>query len=347
VSTLAAQSPDLILEMWQPSCSIEKLKARAEFYAQIRAFFYKRNVLEVETPLLSISTATDPHLESICALVKTQMDQVEQNYFLHTSPEFPMKRLLASGSGSIYQICKTFRNGETGSRHNPEFTMLEWYRPGFSLDDLMSEVESLIYETLAPKFTLSRGIEKLTYRESFLRYLSIDPFEIADADLEIKARELTAYAGPDMVRDDYLNLLLSICIEPQLGKITSDKKNHLSPVFLYEYPPSQASLAQVSISKEGISVAQRFELYIDGLELANGYFELTDPKEQVNRFEQDNAERRHLNLPEIPFDINLISALKKGLPACAGVALGLDRLLMVRERAQSISEVLAFPIERA
>jgi len=334
--------------MWQPSCSIEKLKARAELYAQVRAFFYRRKVLEVETPLLSISTATDPHLESICAQVKIQMDQTAQNYFLHTSPEFPMKRLLASGSGPIYQICKTFRNGETGARHNPEFTMLEWYRPGFSLDDLMSEVESLIYETLAPKFTLSHRIEKLTYRESFQRYLSIDPFEIADADLAHHARKLTGYAGPDMARDDYLNLLLSICIEPQLGK-AADKgnKNQLNPVFLYEYPPSQASLAQVSISKEGIFVAQRFELYIDGLELANGYFELTDPKEQVHRFENDNIERLNLGLPKIPMDNNLITALEAGLPACAGVALGLDRLLMVKEQAQSISEVLAFPIDRA
>jgi len=319
------------MSAWRASCSQSNLKARAALYTQIRAFFVARDVLEVETPLLSVSTATDPQLESIQAQVKTHIGREEKPYYLQTSPEFPMKRLLASGSGAIY---KTFRNGETGRKHNPEFTMLEWYRPGFSLEDLMLELELLTTEILG-----AAKAERLSYRDAFLRYVDIDPFKISDNKLALRAQELTEYYGPKMSRDDYLNLILSICIEPNLGVER--------PLFLYEYPPSQASLAQVSLSSQGDSVAQRFELYIQGIELANGYFELTDPDEQAKRFVQDNLERSQIDLPEIPPDEHLIAAMTHGLPACSGVAVGLDRMLMLKVGAESIDEVLSFPITRA
>jgi len=319
---------------WRATCSQSNLKARAELYAQVRAFFFARDVLEVETPLLSVATATDPQLESISALVRTTMGAAAENFYLHTSPEFPMKRLLASGSGAIYQICKTFRNGESGRKHNPEFTMLEWYRPGFSLADLMQELESLMSQILSPI-----SAERLSYRDAFLRYVQVDPFEISDEKLALKAKALAAYDGPDMSRDDYLNLILSICIEPYLGLGRA--------CFLYEYPPSQASLAQVSLSATGHLVAQRFELYIQGMELANGYYELTDAQEQARRFEQDNCERQALNLPTVPPDENLLAAMQSGLPACAGLALGLDRVLMLKTGASSIDDVLSFPIAKA
>jgi len=321
------------MSTWRPSCSQSNLKARAALFALIRAFFVARDVLEVETPLLSVSTATDPQLESIQAQVKIHIGLEAKPYYLQTSPEFPMKRLLASGSGAIYQICKTFRNGETGRKHNPEFTMLEWYRPGFSLTDLMQELEQLTTELLG-----AAEAERLSYRDAFLRYVDIDPFDITDGELEVRAQKLAAYSGPKMSRDDYLNLILSICIEPNLGQSR--------PCFLYEYPPSQASLAQVNLSSLGVPVAQRFELYIQGMELANGYFELTDADEQAKRFAKDNRERGQIDLPKIPPDKYLITAMKHGLPACSGVAVGLDRMLMLKVGAQSIDEVLTFPIGR-
>jgi len=325
--------------MWQSSCAIEKIKARAAMYAQLRAFFFQRNILEVETPILSRSTATDPQLESISAQLRIQAGQEFLNYYLHTSPEFPMKRLLASGTGAIYQICKTFRNGETGTRHNPEFSMLEWYRPDFSITQLMDEVAALVSGVLGPI-----SVTQLSYQHAFKRYLSIDPFEVSDQDLALLSKKLTHYDGPVLMRDDYLNLLLSHSIEPHLGVDVAGK---ICPVFLTEYPPSQSSLAQVITNGEGIKVAQRFELYIQGLELANGYFELTDATEQEARFEADNAERKALGLPEIPLDRHLLEAMVSGLPVCSGVAMGLDRLLMIKEKARSIKEVLNFPIERA
>ncbi|MFT7374158.1 MAG: lysyl-tRNA synthetase class 2 [Oleiphilaceae bacterium] len=319
---------------WRASCSQSNLKARAALYTLIRAFFVARDVLEVETPLLSVATATDPQLESVQAQVKIHLGLEAQPYYLQTSPEFPMKRLLASGSGAIYQICKTFRNGETGRKHNPEFTMLEWYRPGFELKDLMQELELLTTELLG-----TTEAERLSYRDAFLYHVGIDPFTITDDELALQAPKLADYCGPEMSRDDYLNLILSICIEPKLG---IDR-----PCFLYEYPPSQASLAQVSLSAHGEPVAQRFELYIQGMELANGYFELTDSDEQTKRFAQDNRERSQLGLPAIPPDERLIAAMKHGLPACSGVAVGLDRILMLKVGASAIEEVLSFSITRA
>ncbi len=334
------------LPQWKPSCSLEAMKARAEVYASIRAFFYDRNVLEVETPLLSKSTASDPFLASVPVSLTISNGLAAQPYFLHTSPEFPMKRLLAAGSGSIYQLCKTFRNAETGLRHNPEFTMLEWYRPGFDMNQLMDEVSELVSDVLK---TPALKAEKLSYREAFLRYLDIDPFLASDEELMALAKDKTGYTvspemSSDSSRDDYLNLLLSICIEPKLGL---NEQGEMEPVFLHGYPPSQASLAKLKRDAFGQEIAERFELYIKGLEIANGYFELTDTDEQRWRFEQDNNQRKSLGLDLIPLDENLLAALNEGMPSCSGVALGVDRLLMVKLKASSIGEVISFPISRA
>lgn len=315
---------------WQPACSLEALKARAVCNAQIRAFFLARSVLEVETPIMNASTATDPQLASIHALA----DQTASPLYLHTSPEFPMKRLLAAGSGDIYQLCKTFRRAEQGTRHNPEFTMLEWYRLDFSLEDLMQEVADLALEVLKQPFE----IEMLSYHEAFEHHLGINPFTVCIENLFDLCALHCAYSANDLSRDDALNLLLASCIEPKLGQ---DRMT-----FLHSYPASQASLAQVYEDGSGHRVAKRFELYMDGLELANGYQELTDPFEQRRRFIADNAERSALDLEQIPLDEYFLQALEHGMPACAGVALGVDRLLMVQARTKKISDVLAFPVDR-
>ena len=331
---------------WKPSCSLDAIKARAEMYISLRAFFYERHILEVETPLLSQSTATDPFLDSIPASVKVAHGVDSRSYYLHTSPEFPMKRLLASGSGPIYQLCKTFRNAEVGERHNPEFTMLEWYRPGFDMSQLMHEVEELVARLLNKP---SKSPKKISYRDVFLTYLNVDPFLISDSDLEALALEKTGYSevsqnGFGINRDNYLNVLLSICIEPFLGK---DEDGQVNSVFLYGYPPSQASLAKLRCDEYGQQVAERFELYINGLEIANGYFELTDSKEQRRRFQIDNRQREELGLSNIPLDENLLRALEEGIPNCSGVALGIDRLLMIKLETSSIEDVISFPITRA
>jgi lysyl-tRNA synthetase class 2 len=331
---------------WRPACELSAIKARAQVYADIRAFFAERSVLEVETPLLSASTATDPFLASIPACVRSAAGLAGRQFYLHTSPEFPMKRLLAAGSGAIYQICKTFRDGESGRRHNPEFTMLEWYRPGFTLEQLMNEVAELVNLVLHEH---QSDVHPISYREAFQQYLNIDPFTIADNHLQDLAYAKTGFSvsAQETImtsRDDYLNLLLSHCIEPNLGRSDNGK-----PVlcFLHAYPASQASLAKVTRDEMGQLVAERFELYINGLEIANGYFELTDASEQMQRFEQDNRQREKLKLPRIPVDTRFLAALESGMPECSGVALGVDRLLMIKQQAYTLDEVMSFPIDRA
>jgi lysyl-tRNA synthetase class 2 len=303
-------------------------------YRDIRDFFCSRAVLEVETPILGRSTATDPFLASIPTAVTASPGETPQKFYLHTSPEFPMKRLVTAGSGAIYQIVKAFRDGESSRKHNPEFTLLEWYQPGYQLDDLMAEVE-----LLTEKLTGLGKASRRSYRQAFLDILELDPFTVADQNLRQVAQQVCGFSGMvnDLSRDDLLNLILGHCIEPHLGQG--------GPEFLYHYPPSQASLAKLTQS-DGCLVAERFELYIRGLEIANGYHELTDAREQRQRFEGDNRQRRSLSLPEIPPDENLIAALQAGMPSCSGVALGLDRLLMIIQGVDSIQKVLAFPIDR-
>ncbi|MDX1453173.1 MAG: EF-P lysine aminoacylase EpmA [Oleiphilaceae bacterium] len=318
---------------WRPSANLQILKARAALYAQIRAFFAQRNVLEVETPILNRSTASEPLLASIGAQVRMHEQGGHEKLYLHTSPEYPMKRLLAAGAGAIFQICKTFRDGETGRRHNPEFTMLEWYRPGFALHDLMGEVSDLLVGVLQ-----CQPPQVSTYRQVFEQHVGIDPFTASLRLLNEQARKLAAYEGPELERDAALDLLMACVIEPRLGLN--------APLFVTEYPPTQASLARVIQDAQGQAVAARFELYIQGVELANAYWELCDATEQRARFEQDNLQRRAMGLPEIPLDEHLLAAMEAGLPECSGVALGIDRLLMIQQGANSLEEVLAFPIER-
>jgi len=324
---------------WQPVAKLDVLKLRARILERIRAFFSERAVLEVETPVFSSAAATDPALSSFTTHYTGPLFPRGHNFYCHTSPEFPMKRLLAAGSGSIYQICKVFRNGESGRFHNPEFTLLEWYRVGFDYRQLMDEAAVLVTEILAGHRTLATP-EKLTYHEAFERHCGIDPHS---ADNRTLARAVTRHGiqtdldigheDPDVLRD----LLLTHVIETNLGRgqIT----------LLYDYPASQAALARVRPGRP--PVAERFELYLDGLELANGFHELTDTGEQHRRFENDLQRRKASGLPAVPSDARLLSALRAGLPECAGVALGIDRLAMLASGAKTIREVIAFPADCA
>ncbi len=312
---------------WQPACPMDVLAKRAEMLRQIRLFFADRHVMEVDTPLLCSTTATDPHLASIAVPLPEGGTR-----FLQTSPEFPMKRLLAAGSGAIYQIAHAFRQGERGQRHNPEFSMLEWYRPGMSEFDLMDEVEALVAVA-----GVKLPVHRYSYQALFQTFAGLDPFAETDARLTRQAMALSGLSESDVTdRDVALDVILTHGIEPEI--------NALGLVFVYHFPASQAALAKVT-EVAGLRVAQRFELYVRGMELANGYNELVDGDEQQARFEMDVARRSTLGLPPVPVDERLCSALRAGLPACAGVAMGLDRLLMAVADASRIEDVLAFPFE--
>ncbi|MEE4661065.1 MAG: EF-P lysine aminoacylase EpmA [Halieaceae bacterium] len=309
-----------MIEHWRPSASLEALRARAALLAQVRQFFQTRGVLEVETPLLCQYTVTDPNLTPVASGTR----------WLQTSPEYAMKRLLAAGSGPIYQVCKAFRAGEAGPRHNPEFTLLEWYRPDFDLTALMDETADLVSAVLG-----ERPRETLSYRDLFLRYLDIDPLTAPTEDLARLARAHVDYGGADEARDTWLDLLMSHVLEPRLQGIS----------LVHSYPRSQAALAVVE-DADGQPVARRFELYVDGMELANGYLELTDATEQRARFERDNAALQAAGEPPRALDEALLAALEAGLPACAGVALGLDRLLALKLGESSLARVLSFDWSR-
>lgn len=310
---------------WQPTASLENIKLRAQLYAKIRAFFAERNILEVETPLLCQHTVTDPNIESFAVFTPTPTP----TYYLQTSPEYAMKRLLAAGSGSIYQICKSFRRGETGRQHNPEFTILEWYRIGFTHHDLMDEINLFLQFTVNAK-----PAGKISYQNLFCQYLNIDPFAITLTELKKIIAEKNIHIDTQyMDHDTALQILLSHLIEPKLGIN--------APLFLYDFPPSQAALSKIRQGHP--TVAERFELYINGVEIANGFHELTDPAEQENRFQKNQQDRKKNNqtIPEI--DYYFLEALKSGLPNCAGVAIGLDRLLMHYASTKQIDDVICFP----
>lgn len=320
---------------WRPSACSRALHARATLYQRIRAYFAAAGVLEVETPIASRAAATDPALASL-RTVCAGCGREPVPLWLHTSPEFPMKRLLAAGSGAIYQICKVFRDGERGRLHHPEFTLLEWYRPGWGYRRLMDEVADLV------RYVLDRpqlAVETVTYRELFRTRLGVDPFRCTARGLEQAARAqgLSGCDALDLDRDGWLDLLLTHRIEAELGR------GRLT--FLHEYPPSQAALAR--IRSDGEPVAERFELYLEGMELANGFHELTDAAEQRWRFTRDLAERARSGQPRPPLDERFLQALEAGMPDASGVALGLDRLLMAATGSEHIDQVLAFPLERA
>lgn len=321
-------------EQWRPSAQIEQLRSRAKIMQQIRAFFAKRDVLEVETPIMSQAAVTDIHLQTF----KTQF--VGPGYakpvdlYLMTSPEFHMKRLLAAGSGCIYQICQAFRNEEAGRFHNPEFAILEWYRVGFDLYQLMDEMDELLQMVLATP----KG-EMMTYQEAFINSLGICPLESSMSELKQLAVQLNLanIAEQEEDRDTLLELLFSVGVEPKIGQER--------PAFVYNFPASQAALAK--INPEDSRVAERFEAYYKGIELSNGFHELADGPEQLIRFKQDNAKRAEMNLASQPIDMNFIAALDAGFPDCSGVALGLDRLIMLALQGETIADVMTFPVDRA
>ena len=317
---------------WQPTATMGTLRERARLIATVRAFFAARDIWEVETPVLGQGGSTDVHLVSLSSLART--DKGQRKLWLQTSPEFHMKRLLAADSGPIFQLAKSFRDGEVGARHNIEFTMLEWYRPGFTLAQLIEETTALVAHVLPQ----SPGpVVYYRYRELFHRHLEVDPFTTSLDTLRTLAAQrghMSAQALAEEGRDTCLDLLMGMVIEPTLGQ------QELSVVV--DYPASQAALARRHQDADGEWVASRFELYLNGIELANGYDELTDAEEQRQRFDADNAERRRLGLPEVDVDAHLLAALEQGLPASSGVALGLDRLIQLALGKARLEEVLAF-----
>lgn len=313
-----------------PSAKVQTLRARAGILATIRQFFADGGVLEVETPLLSQATVTDPYVIAIPALSKIgEQDHVR---YLQTSPEYAMKRLLAAGSGSIYQICKAFRQGDIGKYHNPEFTLLEWYRVGFDHHALMNDMDALLQLILK-----TEAAERISYAQIFESIVTINPHEASIEELMKVAKSRVSFEGQLNNRNAWLELLFTHCILPQMGQ---DR-----PIFIYDFPVSQAALAKIRPGNP--PVASRFEVYYRGIELANGFHELQDATEQRKRFENDLAYRVMNQIPPVPLDENLLAALTQGLPDCAGVALGLDRLMMLALQASHISDVLSFDFYRA
>ncbi|MDD1781507.1 elongation factor P--(R)-beta-lysine ligase [Enterovibrio sp. ZSDZ35] len=318
-------------QAWRPTADIETLKQRARLTGAIRQFFAERDVLEVDTPSMSQATVTDIHLHTFnTAFVGPGFADGIPLYMM-TSPEFHMKRLLAAGSGAIYQINKAFRNEEAGRNHNPEFTMLEWYRPGFDHHALMDEMDALLQMVLGVNSS-----ERMTYQEAFIKVLGVCPLEGSMDELKVAAAPLglSDIADPEEDRDTLLQLLFSVGVEAEIGRDV--------PAFVYNFPASQAALARVC--EDDKRVAARFEVYFKGIELANGFYELDNADEQLARFEEDNRKREKMGLKAQPIDHHLIEAIRHGLPDCAGVALGIDRLIMLALGKTHIDEVIAFPV---
>ncbi len=321
---------------WRPSASRKALLARAAMLAALRDFFAGAGVLEVETPIASRCAGSDPALDSLVTRWHWGSDSAGQPLYLHTSPEFPMKRLVAAGVGPIYQICKVFRDGERGRLHHPEFSLLEWYRPGWDYQRLMDEVAAVVRVVLGRP---DLPTERVTYRRLFSERLGIDPWTAGCDDLRVRAAALGIpdAAALDLDRDGWLDLLLTHCLQGQLGcgRLT----------FLCDYPPSQAALAR--LRQDEVEVAERFELYLEGVELANGFQELTDAAAQRARLQSDLETRCLQGRVTPPIDTAFLAALAAGMPETSGVALGLDRLLMAVLNVRQIDAVLAFPVERA
>ncbi|MCB1864751.1 MAG: EF-P lysine aminoacylase GenX [Chromatiales bacterium] len=310
---------------WRPACSVAALRRRAILLAAIREFFAGRDVLEVDTPILSRAGNPDPNIEP----VRTSPGAGLSALCLATSPEFAMKRLLAAGSGAIYQIAHAFRAGERGRWHNPEFSILEWYRPGFSVEDLVGEIDALL--DAVGLTSVAGPMRRIEYRDAFVTALDVDPLS---ASLGQLAR-LAPQQDFGQERETWLDYLFSHRVQPTLA----------GRVCVSHWPASQAALARLVPGRP--ELAERFEIFVDGLELANGFHELADAAEQRRRFESDRARRAGNGQPDIALDEALLAALGDGFPDCSGVALGLDRLLVLLSGAKSLDDVLAFPIERA
>ncbi len=305
---------------WEPSATIDVMKLRAQVNAQIRTFFQTRNVIEVETPIANPYAVTDQYIDSIAT---------DNGRFLHTSPEYAMKRLLAFYKCDLYQLCKVFRANETGSFHHSEFTMLEWYRIGVNYKDLMKEVAELISFLVSNYFELLENTF-ISYRDIFKKYAGIDFQTATQADYIQVFADHSIGLNSFISMDQYQELILDQIIMPKM------KKQRIT--FVYDFPAEQAALAK--LNQQGF--AERFELYFGGVELANGFQELTDAQQQLSRFEEDNRKRLLANKKAIEIDKNFIAALESGLPESSGVALGIDRLLMVILGAENINDVLTF-----
>jgi lysyl-tRNA synthetase class 2 len=319
-------------QAWRPTANFAAIRRRARALRAARGFFESRQVLEVETPAMVNAPVSDVNLGSASVYLPGR----EAPLFLHTSPEYAMKRLLAAGSGDIYQICHVYRGAERGRQHNPEFTMVEWYRVGFTLETLMQEVADLVRELLDDP---GLPVEFLSYVDAVHRHAGFDPIDADIARLQRAARELglAADQASEAGRDELLDLIVGAEVGPSLGAG--------GLTFIHRYPASQAALAR--LDAEDPRVALRFELYHRGIELANGYHELASAAEQRARFATDQRSRATRGLPTFALDANLLAALDAGLPDCAGVALGFDRVLMLAMGTSNIDDVLAFPTERA
>jgi lysyl-tRNA synthetase class 2 len=315
---------------WRPTATLAALRQRAMMLKTAHAFFAERGVLEVETPILSAAAVSDPQIESLT----TQIAGVPGSRYLCPSPEYAMKRLLAAGSGDIYQVCKVFRDAERGRWHNPEFTMIEWYRIGLDDTGLMNEVEALIGALLAPGRVLGAA-ERLSYSDALRRHAGVDAFDSTEEELLHAAQRQGIHCDAELDRDAKLDLLMGLIVGPRLGRG--------NPCFVCDYPASQAALARM---KPG-PVAARFELYLDGLELANGFHELAQPQEQRARFTQDLATRAARGQVQAPLDENFLAALDSGLPDCAGVALGFDRLVAIALGTDNLADAMAFNVGNA
>ena len=315
---------------WRPTATLAALQSRASLLARAREFFAQRGVMEVETPILSGAAVSDPQLHSL----STRVCGRREARYLHTSLEHAMKRLLAAGSGDIFQLCKVFRDEEQGRWHNPEFTMLEWYRLGMDDGALMDEVESLVAQLLSGR-RAPKPAERLSYSAALQRHAGVDAFTSSDDELAKAAVRHGIHCDSTLDRDGKLDLLMGLIVGPRLG--------WEQPCFVCDYPVSQAALARL----KNAQVAARFELYLDGVELANGFHELADAAEQRARFEADLAMRRERGLVQPPMDENLLAALQHGLPDCAGVALGFDRLVALALGATRLSEAISFTTDEA
>tara|TARA_R110000744_G_scaffold71409_3_gene143929 strand:- start:5108 stop:6067 length:960 start_codon:yes stop_codon:yes gene_type:complete len=313
-------------------------KQRANVLTKIRSFFLTRSVVEVETPIFSHSTVTDAHLDAFTTQYRfSEASHCDESVALYaqTSPEFAMKRLLASGYGCCYQICKAFRHEQHGRYHNPEFSILEWYRLGFDHFRLMDELAELLNLVLG-----CQQVDRISYQALFIREVGIDPLVTSKAELIsliASHDKLSDWLEREEDVDTLLQFVMAELIEPRIGQEL--------PCFVYHFPASQASLAKISVNDP--RVAERFECYFKGIELANGFHELTDAEQQKSRFEQDNEARTKLGKIEQDIDQHFISALERGLPACAGVALGVDRLVMLALSVKEIEQIITFPIENA
>jgi lysyl-tRNA synthetase class 2 len=321
-----------VSEDWRPTASLDVLRLRARLLEATRRFFAERGLLEVETPLLGAAAATDPNIECLTSAWGGAPGRKAQCLYLQSSPEFAMKRLLAAYGVAVYQLGKAFRAGERGALHNPEFTLLEWYHPGWDHWALMGEVQDLLDRLLGTGEAV-----RVTYREAFLRAVGVDPLLASEAELKDAALACGLAPGAGDGREACLDFLFATRVQAGLGPARL--------VFVYDFPASHAALARVR--GEVPPVAERFEGFVAGVEIANGYHELTDPAEQRRRFEADLARRRARGLSQPLGDERLLAALEHGLPDCAGVAVGFDRVVMAAYGAGRIDEVLAFPLERA